>query len=386
MTEKTWAPVIEQSHATLSRALKGDSYLLFHDDADGCSAAAILLSLASATNNENSFLDFASPETHSVELTDRILGLLTKAEPKTVVSLDLAFSTSVQRISQLLKQLNAHMLAYDHHVQSKNQRWPLNCTHINPLTYSLGNMPACVYSNVLYRHYVKLDDADWVAAVGVVADHRTRECAPLIKKVRKRYPHLYPFKEATHTLATRSPLMTMANLVNAGYQHSDWPGARIAVEALKETLQSADPSALLEGRTEKTRLLHRFREEVSHELKHHLSSFDAEVKEYPDYHLAIYYMEPKLNITSQIANQLQDRKPGMIIAVVSPETKDTLKVSLRKERNLGLDLSNLAETTTATLEGGSGGGHPDAAGCVFLRKDFEVWKGRTLSYLKQMFS
>ena len=278
------------------------------------------------------------------------------------------------------------MLAYDHHVQSQHQRWPRTCTHINPLTYGLGNMPACIYANVLYRHCIQQGDADWVAAVGVVADHRTRECAEFIKKVGERYPHLYPFKEATHAHAARSPLMTMANLVNAGYQHSDWQGARIAVEALTETMHASDPALLLEGRTEKASRLHRFRDEVSRELERYLRSFDGEAEEHLDQHLVIYHMEPKFNITSQIANQLQNRKPNMIIAIVAPETQDTLKVSLRKERGLNLSLSDLAEKTTATLEGGSGGGHPDAAGCVFRRKDFNAWKQRALSYLTQMFS
>jgi single-stranded DNA-specific DHH superfamily exonuclease len=335
-----------------------------------------------AKKSAHDFLNFASPEKHSVELTQRLFKKLQEKRPKFIISLDLALTNSVKKIKVLLDSLNAQMLIYDHHVQSKSLKWPKNCIHINPFNFDLGNIPASYYSYVLYKHYVNESNACWVAAVGVVQDYRAKECKDLLKEVKDLYPFLYPFEIIDQPTALRSPLMTMGHLVNAGYQHSDYEGARIAVEALNETLQMDDPTILLEGKTEKTKLLHRFRTEVDEELKEYLKRFDSEAKFHLDSQVAFYSVNPKFNIISQIATQLQHSHPDTIIAIIAPETQKTLKISLRRGGNVKTDLAALAESTTAGLAQASGGGHKDAAGCVIQNEDLSLWKNNTLHYLR----
>jgi len=367
----------------LSHVLKEDSaFLLFHDDADGCCAAATLLNLVSKQTTHG-FLNFASPEKHSVELTPRLLKKLQEEKPKFIVSVDLAFTNSTEKIKNLLSFLGAHMLIYDHHIQSKFLRWPERCVHINPLSFNLGNIPAAYYSYVLYKNYLKEDNACWVAAVGAVADYRAKECRDVLQEVRNRHPSLYPFETINQATALRSPLMTMAHLVNAGYQHSDYSGAKIAVEALNEALQMDDPTMLLEGKTEKATLLHRYRKEVDKELSKYLEQFDSKAEFHSDSQLAVYSIKPKFNITSQIATQLQHNNPNTTIAVISPETQKTMKISLRRGSKVKTDLAALAESTTTGLVQASGGGHRDAAGCILRNEDIDLWKKNTLQYLRK---
>jgi len=381
-----WTAIIKQSEAMLSHVLKEDSaFLLFHDDADGCCATATLLNLVSKQTTHG-FLNFASPEKHSVELTPRLLKKLQEEKPKFIVSVDLAFTNSIEKIKNLLSFLGARMLIYDHHIQSKSLRWPERCVHINPLNFNLRNIPASCYSYVLYKHYTKEDDACWVGAVGAVADYRAKECGDLLEEVRHRYPSLYPFKTIDQPTALRSPLMIMAHLVNAGYQHSDYSGARVAVEALNEALQLDDPTALLEGKTKKARLLHRFRREVDEELRKYLEQFDSEAEFHLDARVVFYSLKPKFNVTSQIATQLQHSNPNTIIAVMSPETQKTLKVSLRRESKIKTNLAALAEATVAGLVQASGGGHQDAAGCILRNEDVNLWKENMLQHLRRALS
>jgi single-stranded DNA-specific DHH superfamily exonuclease len=381
-----WTAIIKQSEAVLSHIFKEDDALLFfHDDADGCCAAATLINLVSK-QTPHRFLDFASPEKHSVELTSRLLEILEKEKPKFIISLDLALTSSVEKIKKVLNFLSAQMLVYDHHIQSKSLRWPERCAHINPLNFNLGNIPASCYSYVLYKHYTKEDDACWIGAVGTVADYRAKECQELLEEVRHRYPSLYPFKTVDQPTALRSPLMTMAHLVNAGYQHSDYSGARVAVEALNEALQLTDPTVLLEGKTKKAALLHRFRREIDKELRKYLEQFDSESESHLDTRVAFYSIKPKFNITSQIATQLQHDHPNTIIAVISPETRKTLKVSLRRGSKVKTDLATLAEATVTGLVKASGGGHQDAAGCILRNKDVNLWKKNMLEHLRRTLS
>lgn len=379
---ENWIKIIKQSETILSHIFTENSaFLLFHDDADGCCAAAILLNLVSK-QAKHGFLGFASPENHSVELTPRLLEKLQEKSPSFIVSLDLALTKSVEKIKTLLSFLKAHILIYDHHIQSKSLRWSDRCIHINPLNFNLGNKPAAHYSYVLYKNYMKKTNACWVAAVGAVADYRAKECRDLLQEVRNRYPSLYPFETISQATALRSPLMTMAHLVNAGYQHSDYSGARIAVEALDEALQMDDPTMLLEGKTEKATLLHRYRQEVDKELSKYLEQFDSKAEFHSDSQLAVYSIKPKFNITSQIATQLQHNNPNTTIAVISPETQETMKVSLRRGSKVKTDLATLAESTTTGLVQASGGGHRDAAGCILRNEDIDLWKKNTLQYLR----
>ena len=376
-----WTTIIQQSNKILSRIFKEDSaFLLFHDDADGCCSAAILINLI-AKQSKHDFLNFASPEKHSVELTQKLVKKLQEVRPKFIVSLDLALTSSIEKIRTLLGSLNAQMLAYDHHIQSKSLRWPENCIHVNPLNFNLRNIPASYYSYVLYKHYANESNACWVAAIGVVQDYRVKECNDLLEEVRDIYPFLYPFEAIDQPTALRSPLITLVHLVNAGYQHSDYKGAKAAVEVLKEALEMDDPTILLEGKTEKAKLLHRFRREVDEELEEYLERFDSEAEFHPDSQLAFYTINPKFNITSQIATQLQHYHPNTIIVVISPETRKTLKVSLRRGDKEKTDLAALAESTTVKLLQASGGGHQDAAGCILRNEDVKLWKKNMLQYL-----
>lgn len=383
---KKWEEIIRRSDTIVSNITQQDqAFLLFHDDADGCCAAAVLLDLFSTQKSSNITIPitYASPEKHSVEITPRLQRKLREKKPKHIISVDLALTKTHRKIGRLLSSLNARMLVYDHHTQSKSLQWPKECTHLNPLKYNLGNIPASYFSYILHKHYTKKDNSNWVAATGVVADYRTGECQDLIRKVKDQYPYLYPFKTIDQPTALKSPLMIMGHLVNSGYQHSDYPGAKIAVEALLEALSLEDPKALLEGKTKKTSLLHKFRLEVEKELKKHLDNFQLKADLQLNSKLVFYSIEPKFNITSEISTQLEHGYPNTIIAVISPETPKTLKVSLRRGINVKTDLSLLAEEASNNLENGSGGGHKDAAGCILQNKDLARWKTNLLRLLQE---
>jgi single-stranded DNA-specific DHH superfamily exonuclease len=379
---KKWTAIIHQSEPLLTKIFNQDSaYLLFHDDADGCCAAAILINLMHQ-HASHDFIGVTSPEKHSVDLTPKLVDRLRTAKPKFIIAMDLAFTQSVATIKKLLSQLNAHMLIYDHHIQSQALDWPTRCIHINPFTFNLGNIPASHYSYILHKHHTHSTTTSWIAAVGVVADYRTNECTDLLTEVRQHYPTLYPFKTIDQTTAIHSPLMQLAHLINAGYQHSDQLGAKLAIAALDEAV--TNPHMLLEGTSEKANRLHQFRHEVDAELERYLQQFNSQAEFLLNTQLAFFTINPKFNIASQIATQLQHTHPHTIIAIISPETQGKLKISLRRGTNQKVNLATLAATTTANLDHASGGGHQEAAGCVIQKQDLDTWKKNTITHLEKL--
>lgn len=379
----SWAQVIRLHSRVLQYAFKEEAAcLLFHDDADGCCAAAIFETLLQQQTSHG-FLEVSSPENHSVELTSRLYRRLLELKPKFIISVDLAFTDSIKKIKSLLDEINAQMLIYDHHLQSKNVNWPKRCIHINPFNFNLGNKPAACFSYAVYKHFTRKDDACWVAACGVIADHRTEECSELIEQVKRNYPYLYPHTIISQHAAENTPLMKIAHLVNAGYQHSNHEGAKIAFEALQESLQANQPRTLLQSKTEKAKLIHRFREEVNRELRRYIDNFNSEAEHHRDLKITFYSIKPEFNITSQIASELVDDFPDTIIAVISPETNHRLKVSLRKGVRRTTNLSLLAEVTVQNLNAATGGGHQDAAGSSFRKEDLNVWKEKVLEHLRK---
>jgi single-stranded DNA-specific DHH superfamily exonuclease len=381
---KKWAGMITQADPIVSEILERDNaFLLHHDDADGCCAAAILLHLIAthvAPENTTS-LAYASPENHSVEITPRLEKLLTETHPTYILSVDLALTKSASKLAEILDALQARMLIYDHHAHATPPRWPTASTYVNPLNHNLGNIPASCFAYILHKHYTTLEDSCWVAAIGTIADYRVNECNHLIQQVQDHYPDLYPYQRINQPTALRSPLMTMGHLINAGYQHADHRGARIAVEALIEALDLQDPTILLRGATKRTRTLQRFRRDVAQELQEHLEGFESTAEFHQDAGLAFYFMTPKSNITSELSTQLQHKHPDTILAIIAPETNKTLKVSLRRGINVKTNLAFLAEATSSTLDGASGGGHKDAAGCILPTDSLNDWKKAILTLL-----
>jgi hypothetical protein len=377
-----WSTLLTQADAFLEPVFEDDAaYLLFHDDADGCCAAALLLDLV-ATHGANPLRGFASPETHSIQLTPRLRRILEQQQPRYIIAVDLALTQSVDTIATLLNQLDARMLIYDHHIQSQALPWPPRCLHLNPLAFNLGNKPASWFAYLLHSHYTESSRAAWVAAVGITADYRVDGCPDVFDDLRRTYPALYPFTTLSQTHARRTPLMTLAHLVNAGYQHADHAGARLAVEALQEALQQNDPFPLLHATTDKAKRLHQYRKAITAELSKYLERFATEAEFHLEGKLAFFTMAPTFNITSQIATELQHRHPETIIAIIAPETPDTLKVSLRRGSTVTTNLAALAQATTAKLAQASGGGHPEAAGCVLRNDDLNLWKQQTLDHLR----
>jgi single-stranded DNA-specific DHH superfamily exonuclease len=386
-TLEKWARMITQADPIISAILQRDQgFLLHHDDADGCCAAAILLHLIAtlASPKNAASLAYASPENHSVDITPRLEKLLTETHPTSILSVDLALTKSVTKLAELLDALHARMLIYDHHTHSTPRQWPAASTYLNPLNHNLGNVPASYFAYILHKHYTTTEDSCWVAAIGTVADYRVHECPDLIQQVANRYPNLYPYERINQQTALRSPLMTMGHLINAGYQHADHHGARIAVEALIEALNLHDPTILLRGATRRTQTLQRFRQDVAQELQEHLDGFESTAEFHQDARLAFYFLTPKFNITSELSTQLQHKYPDTILAIIAPETKKTLKVSLRRGINVETNLAVLAEATSSSLDGASGGGHQDAAGCTLPTDSLNDWKKTILTLLCKM--
>lgn len=379
-----WTKLTELSDIIFSSVFRGTpAFLIFHDDADGCSSASIIRRLISERSS-CPLLGFSAPEKHSVDLTATLIQKILDKKPRIIISLDLPLRDSIEDFGQLLDRLDAKMLVYDHHIPTKHINWPTRCIQINPRDLGFGNIPAAYYSFLIYKHYKGKHDLCWVAAVGVVADYCTNYCRDLIREVKLHYPYLYPYTEINQTSAILSPLMKIGDLLNAGYQHSsDSSGATIAVKALEEAIKVNDPNVLLRGTTEYASTLHRYRKEVDHELNMYLRKFNSEAEFHLNSGLALYSIEPKYEIVSVLASRLQHLHSKKVIAVTAPMDSNLMKISLRKGKEVRIDLADLANRTTSKLESASGGGHPDAAGCVIRLDDIDLWKKEVVDYLRK---
>lgn len=381
---RDWTKITGLSDIMFSSIFRGNpAFLIFHDDADGCSSASIIHHLISERSS-GPLLGLSAPEKHSVDLTATLIQEMLNRKPRVILSLDLPLRNSIEALGNLLDQLDAKMLVYDHHIPTKYVSWPTRCIQINPRDLGFGNIPASYYSFLIYKHYKGKHDLCWVAATGVVADYCTNYCRDLIEEVKLHYPYLYPYKEINQTSAILSPLMKIGDLLNAGYQHSsDSSGATIAVKALEEAIEINDPNALLKGTTEYASTLHRYRKEVDHELKMYLRKFNSEAEFYLNSRLALYSIGPKYEIVSGLASRLQHLHFKKVIAVTAPMNSNLMKISLRKGKEVGIDLADLTNRTTAKLKSASGGGHSDAAGCVIRLDDIDLWKKEVLDYLRK---
>ena len=114
-----------------------------------------------------------------------------------------------------------------------------------------------------------------------------------------------------------------------------------------------------------------------------MDKFNHEAERHKALKVWFYSIQPQFDITSQIASELVDNYPDTIIAVISPETNRMLKASLRKGERRAANLSLLAEVAVQNLKAAYGGGHHDAAGSIFRKEDFNVWKANVLEHIRK---
>jgi single-stranded DNA-specific DHH superfamily exonuclease len=325
---------VERMEGLLSA--EGKKVLLYHNDADGISSAALFLEF---------FRGFELIPRRGPELGDEFIGQLIGKDPSLLVSLDMGIEQD-PNLDVLMKKLpGLRVVIIDHHIPARDMNSE-RAMHINPRFF--GD----VYISTSYIVYRILGAMGrdvlplvWIAAIGAVGDYDLRDSRDLLEECMLRYPESLKGNPLTSRIGHAADAIQSAVTAR---------GFRGANTVLKLLMVSEDYRDFLNSKTLKS-----WTREVREETRKAIRKAEKGRQEFPG-GLLVYTLESEMNLGSPVATHFSEKEPGKTI-IVRNHVEDGWKMSLRSQSGR-VNVGKLASEATKGI--GSGGGHKKAAGAM----------------------
>jgi single-stranded DNA-specific DHH superfamily exonuclease len=315
---------------------KGRIVVVHHSDADGiCSAALIAIALKRLGNFP---LAIVSPK--FTEIDEGFVRRIKRLGPDFLVVLDIP-------ISLLSPLLDFNPLIIDHHpgkISAKRLLYSSErCTSY--LTFKFCSTLA------------RLEDAIWIATLGCLGDKDKEGYKELLKPTLQTYPEL-----DEKTLARMMRFISSAKLYGE-------LGISSGVNALIESVELGIPTSVL-GSTPNAIRLMRLKQISERQRDYWLSKHREKAMIDEKKSLLVFQINSIYPIQNYIAGTLANAYPKLACFVINLGLDPRfalVEARTRGKTNVGMLLNSICKE----LEHASGGGHKQAGGGKFLKRDLE---------------
>jgi len=309
--------------------------LLFHGDADGCCAGAIMYRALRHMANQFVFPVFLEKDEtiYSDSLAKRVLA----REPSRLVVMDAG-----SRTRAIIPGVTTMVI--DHHQ-------PEGVPPVDVFVTSFGVEPPAPASLLTYhicKGFIGLDGLEWLAAVGTAADVGAGADLEILRNARS----LYGVKAIKDTAA----------LVDAARRS---PSHDVAA-AFGALVGADSPLDIVEGAVPEAPALARYRQEVRGELRRVMRA----VPEFSGRWALLRFKSPALVHPSVAISWARRLANNMILAANYGYTEKNVHFSLRSA--LGVDLlGELRKIKPMEMEADYAHGHPEATGGILPLEEFK---------------
>ncbi len=344
--------------------------LIHHDDADGCTSAALFsILLFKRTNQFPEFFPIRGPNNLSRSLISKL---------KTV-NPDFVFTLDVTIEPKKLAIFNGAIL--DHHVQNIPSKE--NMLYINPRSFEEVDdkvPPTSCMIYKLFKMFYPNEKVAWIASIGITEDHRVELCKDVFIKVKYDFPNFFDVKEINQENIEKSIFGELWDMVRSGRMVRRNEGAKIAVQALIECQD--DPNKFINGLTTNSYILRKFYENINKETQKILEDVLRNGKFYENKKVLVYEAKmSKINsLTSFASDKLRQRYPDWIICVVGREFgSQNKKISIRLEQSRRkANLVDIVNKLKEEFPYMKGGGHKSAVGISIPKNNINSFLKRFL--------
>lgn len=320
--------------------------IVYGHDSDTVCSAAILFKLLKRLG--------ISPKTLNLELNFTItkvdLERIEKIKPKRILIPDIAQID--QKIINSLRKFS-QVLIIDHHVPVKYS----GVTYCNPRNFkNTAYIPVTYLSYQIYKNILSKTDVDWIAGIGTLGDHAVKNCLDLFFELKGRRKELVGDVEfVDEKLFDGTEIGKLTKVIDSGRVVKGREGAKLAFEILVESRGYND---ILNWRTKKAKILHKYFEFVSYEFNRLLEDFFKSNRRIGK--LIVFEIKSRVKIKSSFAGYLPQFFDDEIILVYQKDGK-FFDISLRRGKNVKTDLGILVGKVAKAIPNSTGGGHPAAA-------------------------
>lgn len=347
---------IERAADWLKRTIGRRVAVIHHDDGDGLSSGAQLIRWL-----ERGAADvFHLTTLHSARLSDERRKRVVSWGPAMVVTADFAGGLDAMAHAFAAEGVR-DLLILDHH-QPRLGALPDGTLFVNPRLDGQSMPAAALVFDVLRQvDAAWAEEADWIAALGVITDMGATDRPDILESVSRRYPDLVPpaaldqLDDFQALVAT--PLGRLARAVDAAATVEGDEGVTRAVRLLVDT---DHPARLLSGEDAAARALFEGLARVEQEVARWTGVFDGEVRSFG----AVRFLmtDAPFAVASPVANRVSLRRRGDVV-VIGERRGEGLHLSLRCQDGW-VNLDAAIRRATERLGAGGGGGHPVAAGAT----------------------
>lgn len=329
--------------------------LLHHDDADGCTSAALFSMLIKKLTEGYPIL---FPIRGEGNVNKRLVGQLKTLNPDYVFVLDVSVNP---------KKLGIFKgFVLDHHIYDDITDKP-GMKYYNSRTFEKDDERVPPVSYMTYRLLTDMfpeEKVAWISAIGITEDHRVELCSEVFEKVKEESPELFNSDEINQKEAEKSVFGQLWDMVRSGRMVKKIEGARTSVLALIEAKNR--PDKFINGLTQHSFALRKFYDKVSYETEDSLVDVMRNAKFHHDKKVLIYEARKSSisALTSFISDKIRQKYPEWIVCVIGRERGDKhKKMSFRLEQSeRSEDLTSILDKVKEKVPTVDGGGHKSAIG------------------------
>jgi len=346
---------------------KGDKIcLVFHDDSDGVTSAALFTILIHNLIDDYPVL---FPIVGIENINSRLSSRIRSCDP------DFVFVFDVTAEPKDLDDFRGFIL--DHHIffkiESRN-----DMPYLNPHQFEKNDEKVHPTSYMVYlilKKFLPHEKVAWIAGIGITEDHRVEICKDVFEKIREETPELLKVKRINQENVEKSFFGELGDMIRSGRMLKGSEGAKTATLALVECKDR--PDKLINGLTQHSLALRRFYDKVSYETQNYMNDVEKDARFYKKQKVIVYEQpHTKLRgLTSFIADKIRQKYPEWISYVINKEYSGKAKISIRleqEERNE--NLVTIVETIKKRIPTMRGGGHRAAIGVVLNLEDVYVFE------------
>lgn len=336
---------------------KNDSVVIvFHNDVDGTSSAAILNRLVTQRAGTSALL-----VSQPMPVNDNIMEKIKTTVPTKIIFTDLA----IDQQPAVLKKVTgcAPVMIIDHHIISKDMS-SSKIVHYNPrfdrpdvfLSASYLAYKLCAEAG---ESDGQQSDALWISMVGIVADYNLEDSGDVIQKAKKKYKFDDPKK---------SIFSEIGNMI-----FSARATKKLSPEEICVILSSAESPEKLAD-VKKGDILMESNFIIQKEIDEAVSAAPQTMKK--EGNVIIFEVRSKYNIRSPVSTIVSEKHADKLVLAFVRE-KGKVKFSARNQKK-NINAGRILESCIKGFRG-SAGGHEAAAAGILSEKDWPAFVQKVVS-------
>ena len=361
-----WEEMVDTAEKFFREKISSDKkiVLVHHGDADGVTSAVYIADvLKKITGREIEHRIWVSTKSYRLKQEKLIIDNIA---PDVLIITDLDIAKEKELLRHWSDTID-DVFIYDHHniLESYKESIPRSIEYLNARMLNIEGIwhPASFFGYELHKRFFDQKNYDWIVAIGLRGDHAlfSDEYVALVNNLENDYPELLENIEGKDY---KNLLEKSVYYINAGFFYNPDLHEQTVFKVLWKAKELDDYSFIYSNKAESEALV-RKRKELKTAIKTTYEKSKEKMELFDSSPLIIYRIDTPHYILGVIAGMIADDHPERIVLVLN-KFQDEISGEIREGESANFNVVNILLDISKDFSYLSVGGHPRAAGCLFL--------------------